>query len=161
MPRCHLCSPAHQGQRIWHSTIFPRLFNELASQRQGNQRGAQAISGDACQPLCHHATFYCCVQATDSKRGFQRRFPLAYRIPSRALQTSRCGSRPSVTFPMYSNASFGEKGPPPAFQTWPSRGPRPREHLRLQPPPCSAACPGRAVPCCAPLRRATAARRGV
>jgi hypothetical protein len=46
---------------------------------------------------------------------------------------------------------------PPAFQNRSSRDPHPREHLRLQPPPSSAACPDRATPCGEPLRQATAA----
>jgi hypothetical protein len=45
---------------------------------------------------------------------------------------------------------------PPAFQNRSSRDPHPREHLRLQPPPSSAACPDRATSRYA-LRRAAAA----
>src|SRR5262249_56944306 len=49
---------------------------------------------------------------------------------------------------------------PPPCHNRPSRGPRPRAPLWLQPPPSFTACPGRAVLGCGPLQRATAARWG-
>src|SRR5262249_33564221 len=45
---------------------------------------------------------------------------------------------------------------PPPCHNQPSRGPRPRAPLWLQPPPSCTACPGRAVRCCGPLQRAAA-----
>ena len=49
---------------------------------------------------------------------------------------------------------------PPSCHNRPSRGPRPRDPLWLQPPPSCTACPGRAVRCGGPLQRAAAARWG-
>src|SRR5262249_42108412 len=46
---------------------------------------------------------------------------------------------------------------PPPCHNRPSRGPRPRAPLWLQPPPSCTACPGRAVRWCGPLQRAAAA----
>src|SRR5262245_33574371 len=43
---------------------------------------------------------------------------------------------------------------PPPCHNRPSRGPRLRAPLWLQPPPAFTACPGRAVRCCGPLQRA-------
>src|SRR5262249_40975742 len=42
---------------------------------------------------------------------------------------------------------------PPPCHNRPSRGPRPRAPLWLEPRPSSTACPGRVVLCCGPLQR--------
>jgi hypothetical protein len=48
----------------------------------------------------------------------------------------------------------------PSFPNRPPRGPRTGKPLRLNPPLSCAACPGRALPCCAFLRPAAAGCRG-
>jgi len=95
------------------------------------------------------------VSATDSDNSLEPR-----DVPSSLPQPPcprpcgpllRCLSRPR-------GAPLGSGAPPPRFPAVPR--PSPEGDLRLQPPPSSTACPGRAVPCCGPLGRAAAARWG-
>jgi transposase len=88
-----------------------------------------------------------------SKLGFVTRIPgtlkLVSQVISQALKWDRWHALDDRT-------RYQGLESPPAFQNRSSRGPHPREHLRLQPPPSSAVCPGCAKPRCALLRAAPA-----
>ena len=68
--------------------------------------------------------------------------------------------RDTVSAPQSTAVSDGiALGAESGFQNRPSHDPRPREHLRRQPPRSSASCSGRPLPCNVLLRAAPVADR--